>query len=554
MRTIKIFCENNQISKNYPLGITVQEIANDMGIKMEFTLCGALVNNKVRSLTFDVVKPKNIRFIDYSDPNGMRIYIRSLFFLLYAAVKDLYPNARLKIDHGISHGYYCEIEDMEKPLDQVCIDKIKAKMRELVAANLPFKREGKQLELIIADYKAEGLNDKVQLLSDSKHLYEYEYILDKHVNNFHGHLLPSTGFINIFDLDLFEGGMLLRLPSEHFCGQIRDFVLQEKLFDIFQEHKEWAEIITIQDIGCLNKAIKEGYGGGIIKISEALHERKFAEIASRIAHKNSKTKLILLAGPSSSGKTTSSKRLAVQLAVCGIRSHILSLDNYFVDRDHTPLDENGNYDFEALNAIDLDFFNEQLRQMLDGKEIEIPKFDFQTGTRFFDGEKVLLGDRQVLIIEGIHALNPDLIHGIDKSRLFRIFISALTAISIDDQNPISTTDNRLIRRMIRDSKYRGYSALETIRRWPSVRRGEEKNIFPNQENSDVMFNSALLYELAVLKKYAEPLLKSVPENQPEYAESLRLLKLLSFFKDIDDEEIPPTSILREFLGGSSFNY
>lgn len=554
MRSIEIFCENNGKSKEYPLGITLQEIATDMGIEMDFTLCGALVNNKVRSLSFDLSKPKNIRFIDYSNPNGLRIYIRSLFFLLYAGVKDLYPKARLKIDHGISHGYYCEIENLGQPLDQKCIDKIKNRMHELADADLPFERKGKQIEKVLADYKKEGLNDKIQLLSGIGWLYAYEYILGTHVNDFHGHLLPSTGFIKTFDLELFEEGMLLRLPSEHLCGYLRDFVQQDKLFDLFHEHKEWAEIIHTQDIGCLNQAINDGNGGNIIKISEALHERKFAEFATRITSKGSKVKIVLIAGPSSSGKTTSSMRLAIQLAVCGICAHIISLDNYFVDRKLTPLDENGNYDFEALQAIDLDFFNKQLKQLLNGEEIEIPKFDFHTGSRYFDGEKIQLSEDQILIIEGIHALNPDLIPTIERSYTFRIFVSALTSISIDDQNPISTTDNRLIRRIIRDAQYRGYSALETIRRWPSVRKGEEKNIFPNQENSDAMFNSALLYELAVLKKHVEPLLKSVPENQPEYAESLRLLKLLGYFKSIEDKEIPPTSILREFLGGSSFNY
>jgi uridine kinase len=554
MRKIEIYCENNNRYKEYPLGTTLSEVAADMKIEMKFPVCGALVNNKVRELSFDIVKPKNIRFIDYSSTDGQRIYIRSLFFLLYAAVSEVFPHGRLKIDHAISKGFYCELDNLGDPFCDGCVSKIKQRMKELAEANIPFKRVGKQMDKILKEYAEAGLDDKVKLYESTGWLYSYVYYLGNHMNYFHGHLLPSSGYLTTFDLERFNGGMFLRLPSEHNSGQLRDFVVQEKLFEVFQEHKEWAEILKVPDVGSLNSFIRQGQGGEIIKISEALHEKKIAGIASAIADQQPRPKLIMIAGPSSSGKTTFSKRLAVQLAVCGIRSHAISLDNYFVDREHTPLDEHGNYDFEALDAIDLPFFNSQLKQIIAGDAVELPKFDFHTGNRFFDGEIAQLDDNQVLIIEGIHALNPDLMPEIDKKYTYRIFISALTSISIDDQNPISTTDNRLIRRMIRDAKYRGYSALDTIRRWPSVRRGEEKNIFPHQENSDVMFNTALLYELAVLKKYAEPLLKSVPENQPEFAESLRLLKFLGYFGTIDDSEIPPTSLMREFLGGSSFRY
>jgi uridine kinase len=554
MRQIEIFCENTQQFKSYPLGTTLDEIASDMSITSEYPICGAFVNNKVRELSFELVKPKNIRFFDYTQTDGQRIYIRSLFFVLHVAVKELFPESRLKIDHGISQGFYCEIENLNTQFCAGCVQQIKAKMVELVEKDLPFRRMGMQMERVLNEYRIAGLDDKVRLYENAGWLYAYVYYLDKHVNFFHGHLLPSTGHLKVFDLEQFNGGMLLRLPSEHGQGRMRDFVQQDKLFEIFREHKEWASILEVADVGNLNKMIKQGRGGELIKISEALHEKKIAEIATAISNHNPEVKLIFIAGPSSSGKTTFSKRLAVQLAVCGIRSHMISLDNYFVDREHTPLDEHGNYDFEALEAIDLKFFNHQLQEIISGKNVELPEFDFQTGNRLFNGECIELTGRQVLIIEGIHALNPDLIPGIDKSITFRIFISALTSISIDDHNPISTTDNRLIRRMIRDAKYRGYSALETIRRWPSVRRGEVRNIFPNQENSDVMFNTALLYELAVLKKYAEPLLKAIPENQPEFSEALRLLKFLNYFGTISDEEIPPTSLLREFLGGSSFKY
>jgi len=554
MINIEIFCENNNQYKEYPLGITLQEIADDMKIATDSPLCGALVNNKVRELSFSVVKPKNIRFIDYTHPDGQRMYIRSMFFLMYVAVKELYPDVHLKIDHAISRGYYCEFENSAKELTEDYIDEIKNRMNELVQSNLPFIRQGKQLDKILAEYHENGLEDKVRLYDDSGWLYAYIYYLKGHPNYFHGHLLPSTTFLTRFDLEKFNGGMLLRLPSEERFTQLRDFVRQDKLFGIFHEHKEWAEILGVDDIGKLNSFVKHGRGGDIIKISEALHEKKIANIATTISERKPRVKLVLIAGPSSSGKTTFTKRLAVQLAVCGINSRMISLDNYFVDRAHTPLDANGNYDFEALEAIDIGYFNQQLIDIVGGKTVEIPRFSFTTGSRSFNGDIMQLAENEVLIIEGIHGLNPGLLPMIDPAITFKIFISALTSISIDDHNPISSTDNRLIRRMIRDAKYRGYSALETFRRWPSVRRGEELNIFPHQENADTMFNTALLYELGVLKKYAEPLLKSVPENQPEFSESLRMLKFLGYFQTIEDSEIPPTSLIREFLGGSSFSY
>lgn len=554
MINIEIFCENNNQSKEYPLGITLGEIADDMQIRTDSPLCGALVNNKVRELSFGVVKPKNIRFIDYSHPDGQRMYIRSLFFLLYAAVKDLFPDIRLKIDHGISKAFYCELEGMGLKFCKECVDQIKIRMEELVEDDIPFNRQGKQLDKIMEEYRANGLDDKIRLYADSGWLYAYVYYLGDYVNYFHGHLLPSTGYLKNFDLEHFNGGMLLRLPSPNSFWRLQDFVMQDKLFGIFREHKEWAEILGMDDIGKLNNFVKQGKEGEIIKISEALHEKKVANIATLITEQKPNVRLVLIAGPSSSGKTTFSKRLAVQLAVCGIKSYPISLDNYFVDREHTPRDEAGNYDFETLESIDISFFNKQLNDLINGQPVELSKFDFQTGNRFFDGQILQLEANDVLIVEGIHGLNPGLLTTIDPAVTYKIFISALTSISIDDQNPISTTDNRLIRRIIRDAKYRGYSALETLQRWPSVRRGEEKNIFPHQENADIMFNSAMLYELAVLKKYAEPLLKSVPENQPEFADSLRLLKFLGYFKTIDDTEIPPTSLIREFLGGSSFSY
>jgi uridine kinase len=554
MKTIEIFCENNNRYKKYPIGITLEEIAIDMNISNDILICGALVNNKVREMSFSVVKPKNICFIDYNHPDGQRMYIRSLFFLLYAAVKDVFPDVKLKIDHAISKAFYCELEGINIANLKSYTDQLKTRMEEMVEEDLPFIREGKQLDKILEEYAQAGLNDKVRLYADSGWLYAYIYYLGNYANYFHGHLLPSAGYLKNFSLESFNSGMLLRLPSKKSFWHLQDYVHQNKLFGIFREHKEWAEILGMDDIGKLNSFVKQGIAGEIIKISEALHEKKIASIATTISERKPATRVILIAGPSSSGKTTFSKRLAVQLAVCGIKSCPISLDDYFVDRAHTPIDEDGNYNFESLEAIDIPFFNQQLNNLVNGEAVEIPRFSFQTGERFFDGHIMQLEKNEILIIEGIHGLNPHLLTLIDPDITYKIFISALTSISIDDQNPISTTDNRLIRRMIRDAKYRGYSALETIRRWPSVRKGEEENIFPHQENADIMFNTALLYELGVLKKYAEPLLKSVPENQPEFSESLRLLKFLGYFKPIEETEIPPTSLLREFLGGSSFKY
>jgi uridine kinase len=551
---IEIYCENTNQYKEYPLGTTIADVAEDLAVKTEFPLCGALVNNKVREMSFDIVKPKNIRFIDYSHPDGQRMYIRSLFFILYAAVKELYPDARLKIDHAISRGYYCEIEGLGIAFSDAVINELKIKMQEIVAENTPFVRKGKQLNRILEEYSENGLEDKVRLYADTGWLYAYVYYLGNTVNYFHGHLLPSTGYVKNFNIEQLNGGMLLRVPSNDNFWRLRDYVQQDKLFGIFREYKEWAEILNLSDIGKLNAFVKQGKAGDIIKISEALHEKKIAGIATAISERKPFPRLVLIAGPSSSGKTTFSKRLAIQLSVCGLKPRMLSLDNYFHNREFTPVDEDGNYDFEALEAIDVDFFNKQLINLINGESVEIPKFSFSEGKRFYDGDIMQLQSDEILIIEGIHGLNPNLIPKINPSMTYRIFISALTSISIDDHGPISTTDNRLIRRTIRDARYRGYSALETLRRWSSVRRGEEKNIFPHQENSDIMFNSALLYELAVLKKYIEPLLKSVPENQPEFSESLRLLKFLSYFRSINDDEIPPTSLLREFLGGSSFKY
>ncbi|MDX9880747.1 MAG: nucleoside kinase [Prolixibacteraceae bacterium] len=554
MKTIEIFCENNGQKKEYPLGITLEEIKNDLQIKLDNPVCGALVNHKVKELSFAVVKSKNIRFIDYSHPDGVRLYVRSVLFILYVAIREVFPSVRLKIMHGISNGFYCELEGLDRVITESDVFAIKAEMDQLIADDLPFQKKGIPTNEAVEILQGQGLYNKARLFSQQGTLFSYVNFLKGYANYFYGHLLPSTGYIRNYGLAAHYDGILVRVPRQSDFSKLRKVFRQDKLFGIFQEHKDWAEILNVSNISNLNSFTEKGRSGDILKISEALHEKKVAEIANMISARKNQVKMVLIAGPSASGKTTFSKRLSVQLAVNGIHPYMISLDDYFVDREKTPLDEYGEYDFESLQAIDIEYFNKQVLELFDEKEVELPRFDFGHGRRSRSGKKLKLSSNDILIVEGIHGMNPNLVPHIKPENTFKIFLSALTQISFDDHNYIPTTDNRLIRRMIRDAKYRGYSAADTIRRWPSVRKGEEKNIFPYQENADIMFNSALIYELAVLKKYAEPLLKSVPECMPEYSETNRLLKFMSYFHTIDDSEIPPTSVIREFLGGSSFSY
>ncbi len=554
MKQVEILCKNSGRKSSYPMGITLEELAQDQNIKLKTRICGALVNNKLKELSFTVVKSKTIEFVDLIHPDGRRMYIRSLLFVFYAAVNELFPEANMSIEHGISNGYYAELKGLGRDLTETDIFAIDQLMKEIIRKDYPFEKNGLPTQEAVALLRDQGLVNKAMLFEQQGTLYSYVYRMNGLVNYFYGHLLPSTGYITNFGLELYYEGLLLKVPHPEDYRTLQDSLRQDKLFVVYQEHKDWAEILQVATIAELNDFTMRGKAGDIIKISEALHEKKVAEIANLISLRRNEVRIVLVAGPSSSGKTTFSKRLGVQLAVNGLWPHQISLDDYFVDREHTPRDENGEYDFEALEAIDIDFFNNQLIELLEGREVEIPKFNFINGERYFDGHKLQLKPGNILIIEGIHGLNPGLLPHIDQTLTYKIFLSALTQVSVDEHTHISTSDNRLIRRMIRDSKYRGYSAAETIKRWPLVRKGEEKNIFPYQENADVMFNSATLYELAVLKKYAEPLLQSVTENREEYSESTRLLKFLSYFKPVEDNEIPPTSLLREFLGGSSFTY
>jgi uridine kinase len=554
VKNIEIKCVNLGQDFEFPLGTTLGEMAGLLSVRTKLPILGAFVNHRAKPLDYELVKPRMVEFIDYSWRDGQRMYLRTLSFILYAAVRNLWPHARLKIDHAISKGYYCEIEDLGRIFTEEDVWSVKDEMRSIINQDITIERKMVLSETAIDLLEKNGLHRKAELYRNYGRLYAPIFSMGEHVNFFYGHMLTSTGKIQNFGVEKYYDGFLLRFPIPANTGKLEPAIKQDKLFGIFREHKKWAEILKVEDIPRLNAVTRAGQYSDLIKISEALHEKKIAEIATAITEKRDKVNIVLIAGPSSSGKTTFSRRLGIQLAVNGLRAIEVSVDDFFVDREFTPKDKEGNHDFEALEAIDIPYFNDFLLRLTTGGEVEVPRFDFHEGRRTFSGKKMKMGKDNILIIEGIHGLNPEMTPRIDPEKTFRIFVSALTQISIDEHTYIPTTDNRLLRRIIRDSKYRGYDARTTIQRWPSVRRGEEKHIFPFQENADIMFNSALIYELAVLRKYASPLLKQVKENTPEYSEAVRLLIFTSYFDSIPEDEIPPTSVLREFLGGSSFSY
>ena len=552
---VKIHCLNNNAKKKYEIGTSLKEILADQKLKGNSRYFGALVNNKIKELSFQVFKPKDILFINIEHPDGVRMYVRSLSFVLLKAVKELFPpEARLRIDHSISNGLYCEIENIDKELTFDRVFEIQTRMRKIIEKDLIFTREEVRTNEAIKLFEENNFPEKALLFKTRVKLYTSVYKLADQVGYFYGYLVPSTGYLKVFDLVKYYDGMLLRIPKKERPSEVEDIIIQNKLFEIFREHKNWVRVLDTPSIGSLNQKIKTRKIGELIKISEALHEKKVARIADSIATRRKHIKLVLISGPSSSGKTTFSKRLGIQLKVAGLKPFHISLDDYFVDREKNPVDENGKYDFESLKALDVKLFNKNLIDLFAGKKVSLPKFSFETGKRYYDGTEIQVDQDHIIIVEGIHGLNPKLTPMIDDATKFRIYVSALTQISIDEDNRIPTTDNRLLRRIIRDHNYRNYTAAETIERWPSVRKGEEKNIFPYQEEADVMFNSALLYELSVLKMYAEPLLHEIQENQHVYSEADRLLKFLSYFLPVADHEVPPTSIIREFVGQSSFYY
>lgn len=553
-KEVEIICENINERKKLKPGMSLLEISRQIKHNLKYPVLGAMVNNELKELDYEVYSPKTIRFLDITHPAGMRMYQRSLFFVLQKAVKDLLPGSRVRIEHSVSRGFYCEIDGCNEPLELPFIFQIGDRMREIIAENLPFRRDKVLTKDVATLFRSLGDYEKADLFETRSTLYTSVYYLNDNADYFFGCLVPSTGYLEKFDLVKYYQGMLLMVPKRKNPEELEDIVLQNKMFEIFQEYHEWVDILGVGNVAAINKQVMEGNASELIKVSEALHERKVVQIADQIFSRKDKVRIVLISGPSSSGKTTFSKRLAIQLKVAGLRPYTISLDNYFVNRELTPLDENGGYDFESIHALDIDYFNNDLVNLLQGEEVQLPKFSFESGKRFFDGTKLKIESNGIIIIEGIHALNPDLTPLIEPEKKFKVYISALTSLSIDGTNRIPTTDNRLIRRIIRDFRYRGYSALDTISRWDSVRRGEEHNIFPFQEEADVMFNSALVYEFGILKTFAEPVIRGVPMNVPEYAEAVRLIKFLSYFVAIPYDEIPPTSILREFLGGSTFSY
>lgn len=555
LKNINIYCENTKTDKLYPFGTTLLDIINDQSINIGYPILGAMVNNSLKELDYLIYKPKTVRFIDYRHPDGNRMYLRSLSLVLYKAAKDLFPKDKLKIKHTVSKGLYCELGTITSEADHIqMVVKLRKRMQEIIDQDIPFEREEMQTDLALSVFEEFGLEDKCTLMRTRKQFYSSVYKLDNVVNYFYGYLVPSTGYLKKFDLVKYYEGMLLVTPKKNDPDKLEEIIIQNKLFEIFREFDEWVDIIGVPYVGQLNLATQDGKISEIIKISEALQEKKLACIADMIQERKEEVKVIFISGPSSSGKTTFAKRLSIQLSVIGFKPIVLSMDNYFVDRDHTPKDENGDFDFESPQALDIKLFNENMLDLFEGKEISLPKFSFANGQRSFNGSKLKLKENSLILVEGIHALNPIISEMIPENKKFKVYVSALTPLSIDSCNRIPTTDNRLIRRMVRDSLYRGYSALETLQRWPSVRMGEELHIFPFQEEADVMFNTALLFELGVLKRWVEPLLKEVPPIVPEYSEARRLLKFISYILPIPEKEIPPTSILREFLDGSSFDY
>ena len=561
-KTIEIHCLNTDKTAEVPTGSSLEEIYGLLKPEMERPAVVARVNNKIQGMHFRLYHRKEVEFLDVTSPSGRRTYTRSLFLVLCKAAHGLWKDCRVSIDVPLSNAYYVDLR-LGRPVTLEDVGMLRRKMKEIIDAALPIHRHETTTEEAIRMFTEEGSLSKVKLLRGRGAIYTTYYSVDGYNDYYYGAMLTNTSQLYLFGLEKFSEGLLLRLPSRENPEELGELVMQEKMFGIFKEHHRWQDIVGLRTVGDLNEGIEKGYSSLLIQVSEALQEKKIGQIADEIARRatvkngigNVKpVRLVLIAGPSSSGKTTTCKRLSVQLAVNGIRPVAISLDDYFVDRDKTPRDASGDYDFEHLHALNLELFNEQLNALFRGEEVELPRYDFQTGRSLMSGKKLTLPDNAVLVIEGIHALNPELTAQIPQECIFRVYASALTTLLLDNHNYVPTTDNRLLRRIIRDHKYRGVSAVETIRRWPSVRNGENRWIFPYQENADQIFNSAMLFELAVIKRQAEPLLEEVPENCVEYAEAYRLLKFLRYIKPIPEDQIPPTSLLREFLGGSSFTY
>ena len=549
---LQIRCKNNKKTVNISIGSSLFEIFDEINLKMDFGPVSAKVNNKVEGLNYRVYHNKDVEFLDLYSPSGSRAYTRTLFFILCKAANDIFPGRKMVIDIPVSNGYYCDLQS-DVPLSEDDVARIRARMQEIIDAKMPIRRYECTTEQAVKLFEEVGDMAKVRLLKTTGKLYTLYYDLGGYKDYYYGTLLTNTGQIHLFDLVKYYDGMLLRIPSLNDPSKLGELVRQDKLFEIFKEHHHWQDILGVRTIGDFNNAVDKGYTTGLINLAEALQEKKIARIAEMIAERKN-VKMVLIAGPSSSGKTTTCKRLSVQLLTNGIKPVGISLDDYFVDRELTPKDSSGEYDYEHVEALNIKLLNEQMNALMAGEEVELPKYNFQTGKSEKSGRRLKLNGNEALVVEGIHALNPMLTSQIPEENKFRVYASALTTILLDDHNYVPTTDNRLLRRIIRDYKYRGVSAQDTIRRWPSVRAGENKWIFPFQENADVMFNTAMLFELGVIKSQAVPLLELVPEDCEEYSEAYRLLKFLKYIRPIPNIQVPPTSLLREFLGGSSFKY
>ncbi len=561
MEEIRIYCENTKSYRKVAMGTTLKELAAELVDGMN--VLSALVDNKLKSLDYKIINPHNVRFVDYGHPDGRRTYIRSLCFVLQKVVREMFPDKVLAIDYSLPSGLYCEIREtytlddgrpVAYPVSDSELSSIECKMREIVAADRPFGKRMLSASEAAELFERNHQHEKVKLLNSLGRFNYNVYFLDGAADTFYGPLTPSTGCLTTFALMGFNDGFCLQYPMYGDPGKVLPMKRQSKLATALKKHSDWCSLMRVRGVGKLNEAVKSGKVIDLINLSEALHERMYADIADQIFERRDSVKIVFIAGPSSSGKTSTSKRLALQCRILGMNPKVIELDNYFVDRALTPRDEKGEYDFEALGAMDLDFLGKQLNELLEGKEVEIPRFDFKEGKRVFAGNFMQLHEKDILIMEGIHALNPAMIPGVDPSKVFRVYASALTSLSIDENNNISTSDNRMLRRMIRDNRTRGVVPEETIMRWASVRRGENRNIFPYQENADAVFNSAHIFELPVLKYYAEPLLRRISPSSPAFTEASRMLKFLDYIVALSPAEIaaiPPTSILREFIDGQT---
>ncbi len=551
-QTIQIRCKNNKKIKNFAIGSTLSDVFREFNLQMDYGPISVKVNNKVEGLNYRVYHNKDVEFLDMRSASGSRAYTRTLFFVLCKAAHDVWPGAEVVIDIPVSNGYYCNI-NIGRPLTEADAGALRTRMQQIIDAAMPIRRHECTTEEAIGMFSEMGMDSKVKLLKSVGSLYTTYYEIDGYKDYYYGTLLTNTRQLYLFGLEKYYDGMLLRIPLREDPSRLGDLVRQDKMFEIFKEHHRWQKILEMSTVGDFNEAVKNGHSTDLINVSEALQEKKISQIADMIAARKG-VRVVLISGPSSSGKTTFCKRLSIQLLTCGIKPVQISLDDYFVNRELTPKDEHGEFDYESLYALNIPLLNKQLKDLFAGEEVELPRYNFQSGRSEKSGRRLRLLPENVLVVEGIHALNPELTAKIPEEQKFRVYASALTTILLDTHNYIPTTDNRLLRRIIRDYKYRGVSAAETIHRWPSVRAGENKWIFPYQENADVMFNTALLFELAVIKSQAEPLLELVPENVEEHAEAYRLLKFLKYIAPVPNRQLPPTSLLREFLGGSSFKY